>query len=101
MPALVAGIVIAVPVVMVLATGLLEGAGPAWTHIRETLLVRYLGGTLSVLTLTGALCLLFAVPTAWLITMFRFPGRAVFEWLLILPLAAPGAIFPAHASPPA
>ena len=40
MPALVAGIVIAVPVIMVLATGLLEGAGPAWTHIRETLLLR-------------------------------------------------------------
>lgn len=92
MPALVAGIVIAVPVVMVILAGLLDGGGPTWTHIRETLLLRYLGGTLAVLALTGALCLLFAVPAAWLVTMFRFPGRAVFEWLLILPLAAPGYV---------
>ena len=92
MPALVAGIIIAVPVVMVLLAGLFDGAGAAWTHIRETLLLRYLGGTLSMLALTGALCVLFAVPSAWLVTMFRFPGRAVFEWLLILPLAAPGYV---------
>lgn len=92
MPALVAGIIIAVPVVMVILAGLLDGGGPTWTHIRETLLLRYLGGTLAVLALTGALCLLFAVPAAWLVTMFRFPGRAVFEWLLILPLAAPGYV---------
>jgi iron(III) transport system permease protein len=26
---------------------------------------------------------------AWLVTMYRFPGRAVLEWLLILPLAMP------------
>lgn len=92
MPALVAGIVIAVPVLMVLLAGLFDGGGPTWTHIRETLLLRYLGGTISVLALTGALCLLFAVPAAWLVTMFRFPGRAMFEWLLILPLAAPGYV---------
>lgn len=92
MPALLAGIIIAVPIFMVALSGLLNGGGTAWTHIRENLLLQYLGGTLSVLTLTGTLCLVFAVPTAWLVTMFRFPGRAVFEWLLILPLAAPGYV---------
>lgn len=91
-PVLIAGFVIALPVVIVIATGLIEGGGPAWAHIRETLLVRYLGGTLAVLTLTGMLCLLTAVPAAWIITMFRFPGRGVFEWLLVLPLAAPGYV---------
>ena len=29
------------------------------------------------------------VGTAWLVTMFRFPGRRVFEWALLLPLAVP------------
>ncbi len=77
---------------MVLAAGILQGGGEAWTHISETLLVRYLSGTLAVLGLTGVLCLLFAVPSAWLVTMFRFPGRGLFEWLLILPLAAPGYV---------
>lgn len=91
-PVLIAGLVIALPVVIVLTNGLLEGGGTAWTHIRETLLLRYFGGTLAVLTLTGILCLLTAVPTAWIVTMFRFPGRGVFEWLLVLPLAAPGYV---------
>ncbi|MFN7056803.1 ABC transporter permease [Hyphomonas sp.] len=92
MPAALAGIIICLPVIMVLAAGLLDGGGAAWTHIQDNLLARYLSGTLFMLGLTGALCLLFAVPAAWLVTMFRFPGRGVFEWLLILPLAAPGYV---------
>jgi len=92
LPVLLAGLVIALPVAVVLVTGLVNGGGAAWTHIRETLLLRYLGGTLSVLALTGMLCLLMGVPTAWLVTMFRFPGRGLFEWLLVLPLAAPGYV---------
>lgn len=92
LPVLLAGLVIALPVVVVLATGLAEGGGAAWTHIRETLLLRYLGGTLGVLVLTAMLCLLMAVPAAWIVTMFQFPGRGAFEWLLVLPLAAPGYV---------
>ncbi|MBA3067937.1 MAG: iron ABC transporter permease [Hyphomonas sp.] len=92
MPVLIAGLVIALPVAIVLVTGLAEGGGAAWEHIRDILLLRYLMGTLSVLTLTAILCLLMAVPAAWIVTMFRFPGRSVFEWLLVLPLAAPGYV---------
>jgi iron(III) transport system permease protein len=32
------------------------------------------------------------VGTAWLVTMCRFPGRRVFEWALILPLAVPAYV---------
>ncbi|MGM9097514.1 hypothetical protein ACTFE6_00870, partial [Campylobacter jejuni] len=27
--------------------------------------------------------------TAWLVVMCRFPGRGLFEWALLLPLAVP------------
>lgn len=91
-PVLLAGLVIALPVAVVLITGLTEGGGAAWIHIRDTLLAGYLTGTISVLALTAMLCLLMAVPAAWLVTMFRFPGRGMFEWLLVLPLAAPGYV---------
>ena len=37
----------------------------------------------------GALVAAIGVGTAWLVTMFRFPGRGVFEWALLLPLAVP------------
>ena len=32
---------------------------------------------------------LIGVGTAWLVTMFRFPGRRFFDWALLLPLAMP------------
>ena len=35
------------------------------------------------------------VATAWLVTMYRFPGRRLFEWALLLPLAV-GWILPAY-----
>ena len=37
----------------------------------------------------GLLALLIGTGTAWLVTMYRFPGRRYFQWLLLLPLAIP------------
>ena len=91
-PAVLAGTIIAVPVVSVLLAAVLLGGGEAWQHIRDTLMVPYLGGTLGTLALAAFFMLVFAVPAAWLVTMHDFPGRPVFEWLLILPLAAPGYV---------
>ena len=33
----------------------------------------------------GALSFLIGTGTAWLVTMYRFPGRRIFQWLLLLP----------------
>lgn len=90
--ALLAGLIIAVPVAATLLAGLVNGGGETWDHIRDTLLANYTIGTLGTLVLTGALILAAAVPAAWLVTMYQFPGRGLFEWLLILPLAAPGYV---------
>lgn len=35
----------------------------------------------------GAVGLLIGTGTAWLVTMYRFPGRRMVEWLPFLPLA--------------
>ena len=91
-PAFLAGLVIAVPVAATLIAGLVFGGGETWNHIRDTLLAGYFLGTVGMLVLTGLLILALAVPAAWLVTMYRFPGRGLFEWLLILPLAAPGYV---------
>jgi iron(III) transport system permease protein len=93
LPALLAALFIGAPVMVVLIAGLFWGGGDHWVHIRETLLTGYIGGTLGTLALTGTLILAIGVPAAWLVTMYRFPGRGLFEWLLILPLAAPGYVF--------
>lgn len=63
--------------------------GPEWGHIAETVLGSYIFNTVLLIFAGSFLALLFAVPTAWLVAVFDFPGRRVFEWALVLPLAIP------------
>jgi len=60
-----------------------------WPHLIRTVLPRALGDTGLLLTGVGLLTLLFGTATAWLVTMYRFPGRGVLDRLLVLPLAMP------------
>ncbi|MBL59481.1 MAG: iron ABC transporter permease [Verrucomicrobiales bacterium] len=60
-----------------------------WEHMRDTVLGRYLKGSIILVLGTGTLSLLIGVSTAWLVACCEFPGRKIFEWLLILPLAIP------------
>ena len=91
-PAWLIAALIGLPVLVAAWTGVAHGGGDAWSHIAGTKLWMYTANTLAMLAITGALILLFAVPAAWAVSMYSFPGRAVFEWLLILPLAAPGYV---------
>ena len=45
-----------------------------------------------LITGVGAGVLIIGVATAWLVTMFEFPGRSVLQWALLLPLAMPAYI---------
>lgn len=47
------------------------------------------GGTLGLVIIGGGAAVALGATAAWLVTLCRFPGRAAFEWLLALPLAAP------------
>lgn len=91
-PALFIALIIGLPVLASVWAGLAYGGGDAWTHIAGTKLWTYTTTTCLLLALTAILILVFAVPTAWAVTMYAFPGRRIFEWLLILPLAAPGYV---------
>ncbi len=79
---------IALPVATVLAHVIVP-AGDIWSHLGATVLGRYLTNTLGLLLGVGAGTLIIGVGTAWLVVMCRFPGRWVFEWALLLPLAVP------------
>lgn len=89
---LIASLVIGAPVLAALMTGLIGGGGESWAHIVSTQLLGYTLTTLSVLALTTLFILVFAVPAAWFVSLYDFPGRGIFEWALILPLAAPGYV---------
>jgi len=63
-----------------------------WQHLLDTSLPVYLSNTLLLMLGVGVSVLLTGVATAWLVTMCRFPGRGMFEWLLIFPLAIPAYV---------
>ncbi|MEM8953564.1 MAG: iron ABC transporter permease [Verrucomicrobiota bacterium] len=67
----------------------LGNAGPKWSHITDTVLLTYIGNTIGISLAVSLLALVMAVPQAWLVSAFDFPGRRLFEWALVLPLAVP------------
>jgi len=60
-----------------------------WAHLKDTVLGKYLKGTLILVLGTVTLSVLVGVLCAWLVACCEFPGRRFFEWALILPLAIP------------
>ncbi|WP_425392745.1 ABC transporter permease [Ekhidna sp.] len=58
-------------------------------HITKNLLPLYLWNTSILVIGTSILTLTIGVATAWFVTVFDFPFRRHFEWILILPLAIP------------
>ena len=84
---LVAGMV-AVPVLVVFSFVFVP-ATDVWHHLASTVLTRYVANTLWLVAGVSIATLITGVGAAWLVTMCRFPGRRVFEWALLLPMAVP------------
>lgn len=63
--------------------------GPNWQHLRETVLPDYFLNTFWLSLAVAVLSMLMAVPSAWLLSHFDFPGRRFLEWGMVLPLAVP------------
>lgn len=61
-------------------------------HLLQTVLARYVGNTLLLITGVGVLAVLFGVSSAWVVSRYDFFGRRVFDWLLVLPAAMPAYI---------
>ncbi|MBX9728914.1 MAG: iron ABC transporter permease [Sphingopyxis sp.] len=81
-----AALVVALPLAGVVLAAM--GEGTAAIPARD--LARY-GLTTAILALSvGLATAVLGTIAAWLVVMHRFPGRAIFVWLLALPLAMPG-----------
>lgn len=90
--AVTVALVVAVPVLVVVAHIFLVPTGDVWHHLAETLLPAYVGNSLKLMLGVGTGTIVIGVGTAWLVTMCRFPGRRLFEWALLLPLAVPAYV---------
>jgi iron(III) transport system permease protein len=64
----------------------------AVAHYVTTVLGRYALNTAALVLLVAIGVTVIGVGTAWLVTMCRFPGRAVFASALVLPLAMPAYV---------
>jgi len=83
--------VLATPVVAVLAS-LAAPRGEVWAHLARTQLAELVINTVLLVAGVGAGTLLLGGALAWLVVAYRFPGRALFEWALMLPLAVPAYV---------
>jgi len=86
-PALLAA-VMALPLATVAVLSLTAPAN-VWPQLVRTVLPATLLDTAILLAGVAVLTLAFGACTAWLVTMCRFPGRALLDRLLVLPLAMP------------
>jgi iron(III) transport system permease protein len=83
----IAAIVLA-PVVALVAIAA-QGSGDLWPHLARYVLPQAVRDTSLLLAGVGAITIVVGVGTAWLVATCRFPGRALFDWALLLPLAVP------------
>lgn len=63
-----------------------------WPHLMATTLPRYLATTLLLCLGVGLLSASVGTGAAWLVTMYRFPGSRILQWLLLFPLAIPAYV---------
>ena len=60
-----------------------------WQHLINTVLPRAVRVTLLLMLGVSAVSIIVGAGTAWLVTLYQFPGRGMFKWLLVVPLAMP------------
>ncbi len=63
-----------------------------WQHLVDTVLTLYITNTLIACLGIGFFSLVIGISTAWVVSVYRFPGRKIFNWALMLPLAIPSYV---------
>ncbi len=84
--------VVALPVLIIVASVFGSGSGDTWAHLWNAVLADYVVNSLVLMLGVGTLTLILGVPAAWFTAVCEFPGRRLFVWLLPLPLAFPAYI---------
>ena len=85
-------LVVLAPVLVVIVRAMFGPAGEAWDMVVENRLAGHLRQTLILAVSVTGLAIIMGVPAAWLVSAYRFSGRGLLEWLLLLPLAMPGFV---------
>jgi iron(III) transport system permease protein len=84
-------VLLSMPVLGVVGNVFSRGHG-AWAHLVDTVLAAYIANTAALAVGVGVGVFCLGVGAAWLVAACDFPGRRLFEWALVLPLAAPAYV---------
>lgn len=84
-------LLISVPILTVV-TSIFADHKEIWQHLQETVLKDYIVNSLVLMLGVAMGVLIIGVGCAWLVTMCEFWGASLWEWLLLMPLAAPAYI---------
>ncbi len=79
------------PIILV-GRAVLNPSWDVWQHLWQTRLGEMLVHTVVLTVGVGVGTLVLGTSLAWLVIFHRFPGRRVFEWMLILPMAVPSYV---------
>jgi iron(III) transport system permease protein len=83
--------VVAAPVLAV-GANLLSPRVDVWAHLASTILGELVVNTLALLVAVGVGTAGLGTWLAWLVSTREFPGRRLFDWALILPMAVPAYV---------
>lgn len=87
----ITAVIFAIPV-FTIAGFLFLPSGDIWPHLVDTVLGAYLVNSALLMTGVGLGTLSIGVTCAWLTSLCEFPGKKLFVWALLLPLAMPAYI---------
>ncbi|MDK1289259.1 ABC transporter permease [Pseudoalteromonas umbrosa] len=84
----VIGICLSTPLAFLIFESL-QGESEVFSHLWDTVLWDYISNTIWLIAGVLLLSSLIALPLGWLTAYCHFPGKRMFEWALMLPLAMP------------
>lgn len=90
-------VALAIALPAILAIGVVAGASfspdtEVWPHLLEFVLPRVLSNTFWLVLGVAIITTILGTGLAWLTAVCEFPGRGIFAWALLLPLAIPGYV---------
>ena len=84
-------ILVTLPLLYVLFSAVVADTA-IWRRLWTTRIPELLVNTSSLAIGVAIIDLVLGVSLAWIITRYRFPGSAVWDWLIVLPLAIPSYV---------
>ena len=83
---------VAAPIVFMMFSMFQPDELGVWDHLWKTVLWDYIWGSIAITGGATAIATVLGATTAWLVVRFQFPGRKLFTWALLLPMAMPAYV---------